>query len=95
VGTINTKYPVINNEETTPNPTNYDSIDFSGNLLLSDELKPSTSLKDGRMKDEQENITQEIILYMVSIMALIAVLLFLHHVVFVVIYNNYEIRITK
>jgi hypothetical protein len=28
VGTINTKYPVINNEETTPNPTNYDSIDF-------------------------------------------------------------------
>jgi flagellar biosynthesis protein FliR len=63
---------------------------------LSDELKPSTSLKDGRMKDEQENITQEIILYMVSIMALIAVLLFnFHHVVFVVIYNNYEIRITK
>jgi hypothetical protein len=75
VGTINTKYPVINNEE-TPNPTTT-TIDFSGNLLLSDELKPSTSLKDGRMKDEQENITQEIILYMVSIMALIAVLLFL------------------
>lgn len=74
---INTKYPVINNEKTVPNSVNYDSIDFSGNLLLSDELKPSTSLKDGRMKDEKENITQEIILYMVSIMALVAVLLFL------------------
>jgi hypothetical protein len=74
---VNKKDAIINNDSITPKTVNYDSIDFSGNLLLTDTLKNATSLKDGRIKDERENITQEMTMYLISIMALIAIFIFL------------------
>lgn len=75
---INTKSVILNNSENNVSKSlNYDPIDFSGNLLLSDEFQNSLTLKDGRIKDERENITRELILYMISVMALIAIFIFL------------------
>jgi hypothetical protein len=74
---LKAKNDIINDPDNKQSAVNYDSIDYSGNLLRPDEFQESASLKDGRIKDERDNITNEITMYLVSIMALIAVFIFL------------------